>query len=1301
MRVIFLLIFLIFSGPQPRAADLPEFATVPGASLPQIQTSQIWVLNEHERKISQILLEGAFGKDHDRIAAFDKAVGYLESLTTGQLIDLLLMYVTTINNNDQSPQSQMLGNATLNNPENMTNIRTLIAGLIESEIHREDLVQAVDAARLARGILRRDWASFIGDNLNSETLKESRDVLDRGVTLVRGYRADLKSAKLDPKDATTVVRLFRQAVDQVVFGRSAPGEKNYAEWINLFTSVMDVNTADEVTRFRDSNTTDESPARDVLMSAMEIKDIRFRLQRIADELSDMDPDNPKVMRALRDQILGLDRDLHLEKLVGDGFFVDFLFPGKQGTTTGGDGQGVTRSEFDQWITSMGSLQEFIERKTGQTFSEQMWSAFVADQDIFSVRTSTSGPVLSGQLGMGYELNLPLLPSEEKAVIGWIRNLTQFPRSQVEKARGLISDARETHLPLLQDKYADEVALLVENFFEQANQDDFFGEAPVNTLTGQLTEAIVTATEGRVWVDQTEISEIGQEFLSSHFSDFSNLSQVLSVWTDHVADNQQLLISAVQNVFWSVTGDGQQTAAVGGTGGFADRIIEHINQRVADFIDEIDAITPFITANQRLTSDLAQLRASLGQWNQGLSRQLSRSVGFYMHGLRQDARGAGNIATGVREGLKSWLSQRPSPEKVRAQISQTEQSIIQVLNKHPENAQLVATTRQVFAYLRGDGDHLSPIEANSRLATAAFEVLKGDPERQALGKLLEDPAWAQRIGESILSLAQKLGGVEEFDASPEWKINFMKNVDAIAEASIEEIRAAMKDLAASPEISLEFEPFEVFLRIVIEYYYKFRPDIEFRSMLIALIGMEGDDVKDFLGIILAHSGVGIQKLLQVMARERGVGPELRELFEVLESELPALPFDEVHEILIKTIPKLYPAKFRSISREGKRGSMAQLHLAELELPDGSTIDSSVRFLIPGSIESIAIDRRIFERIAGVIAKHPVLKDSGINQVEDLLNSTFGSIDEEASAEQTAINIQEAEEILEGQRTHFIKINGKRQEVIFNFVVPSLYYPEVAKKGVIIQDGVTDFVKFSKFFGQNPILGDVAAADIVGLVLGNALIRGNGMFHGDLHQGNLGVSMGETPLRIPKAKTENPIIINIFIFDLGIVGHLGEVQGDIFRLSLALLNGDEAKAVELTQSILAKPLDQDTVREAVKATFARAAAANEAADVGYLATELTKRGGSILDTIIRLNRTIGTSQQFLIESGSAIDFAEVLRNEVKAGLFRESAHRLKSILMSTALQPHLTIAIDNREFVDLIRTGVKQACDQMFLPRSKRK
>ena len=285
-----------------------------------------------------------------------------------------------------------------------------------------------------------------------------------------------------------------------------------------------------------------------------------------------------------------------------------------------------------------------------------------------------------------------------------------------------------------------------------------------------------------------------------------------------------------------------------------------------------------------------------------------------------------------------------------------------------------------------------------------------------------------------------------------------------------------------------------------------------------------------------------KLGQIISAAEGLLPEeLVAEFKVLRDRVPAEPFDHVRRVIEADLGRPLDQVFSSFDAiPVAAASIAQVHFATLRT--GEPV--AVKVQRPGIERLVERDLTIMAWMAPILAEHvDALK---IINLPALIEVFAETIVEELDFRLEAGNMLDIARVLDetGHAT---------------IVVPRPH-PSLVTKRVLVMERLEGF-SFDDVAGMHEAGVDtnaVVRALMVSLLEG-ALIYG--VFHGDLHGGNL--------LVLPDGR--------VGLLDHGITGRLDERRRGIFlKMMLSSLGGDHMAVLRCYQELGALPADADLDR-----------------------------------------------------------------------------------------------------------------------------
>ncbi|MFN7824661.1 MAG: AarF/UbiB family protein [Pseudobdellovibrionaceae bacterium] len=378
---------------------------------------------------------------------------------------------------------------------------------------------------------------------------------------------------------------------------------------------------------------------------------------------------------------------------------------------------------------------------------------------------------------------------------------------------------------------------------------------------------------------------------------------------------------------------------------------------------------------------------------------------------------------------------------------------------------------------------------------------------------------------------------------DWIVRGFAAVSSIVQEQIRAIQETGASVANVAETSGQRSGQQEAMRIFImsalkEYFGRLSLDSK-KQILSQFIGanLNAGPVEKFELMILA-SGPQFQKLLQVVARESGINPELLKIFKKLESKTKAIPAP-----LVKELFESERERYRWVSYEVQplgTGTMAQVHKGVVSTPRGQQ-EVVIRFLKPEIAHRVEEDHRILVEMAPMIDANPIMKAEGFPKVLPLVEDLNRTVTDELSLYDTIARQRKGQEVYSRE----VVFKGASYRNVLEITVPEVISPDPESK-LHVQELVPGdkLDKLMEVYGEAiPDLKKVIMEEI-SKVWAREVLFGSGFFHSDLHQGNFLVDFTEPKIRIS-------------ILDFGMGGVVSrEVQANILVLGagIELLRSD---------------------------------------------------------------------------------------------------------------------------------------------------
>jgi ubiquinone biosynthesis protein len=285
-----------------------------------------------------------------------------------------------------------------------------------------------------------------------------------------------------------------------------------------------------------------------------------------------------------------------------------------------------------------------------------------------------------------------------------------------------------------------------------------------------------------------------------------------------------------------------------------------------------------------------------------------------------------------------------------------------------------------------------------------------------------------------------------------------------------------------------------------------------------------------------------KLGQIISSGEGIFPvELVDEFKLCRDQVPAEPFRVVRQVVEEDLGRPLEQTFRWIDRSPlAAASIAQVHAATLRTGEKVV----VKVQRPTVARLVRDDLRVMAWLAPkLVGRIPVTALANPPALVELFAQTI--------AEELDFRL-EAENMLDLART-FAELDQR------GYVVPRPH-PELVTRRVLVMERLDGF-RFDDVVGMRGAGVDTEAVIRTGMIatLEGAILKG--IFHGDLHGGNLFVQ--------PDGRTA--------LLDFGITGRLDEVRRQAFlRLLMGGAGNDVLAQLAALRDLGALPPDTDLER-----------------------------------------------------------------------------------------------------------------------------
>ena len=288
---------------------------------------------------------------------------------------------------------------------------------------------------------------------------------------------------------------------------------------------------------------------------------------------------------------------------------------------------------------------------------------------------------------------------------------------------------------------------------------------------------------------------------------------------------------------------------------------------------------------------------------------------------------------------------------------------------------------------------------------------------------------------------------------------------------------------------------IFMQTLFKEYYA-RLSLDAKKQIIMSMANSNllmtDEAK--LELMIQNSGPQFQKLLQVVARQGGLPPELQRTFKKLESAVRAEPWWKVEAIL-----KAEKGNFDFTYFERKPlgvGTMAQVHRAKV-IWNGKVRDVVVRFIKPGIEALVDEDHRILVEVAKIVDQNPEYRRHNgplmTPLIRDITNTVRAELDQDATIERQ----------LSAKKSYTVEsfLNTPEYKNVIQFQVPEVLRSKPPSKLMIQEMSIGRSLDKEADFYKETIPGlKKGVVEATAKLWAEVVMFRSGFYHSDLHQGN---------------------------------------------------------------------------------------------------------------------------------------------------------------------------------------------------------
>lgn len=236
-------------------------------------------------------------------------------------------------------------------------------------------------------------------------------------------------------------------------------------------------------------------------------------------------------------------------------------------------------------------------------------------------------------------------------------------------------------------------------------------------------------------------------------------------------------------------------------------------------------------------------------------------------------------------------------------------------------------------------------------------------------------------------------------------------------------------------------------------------------------------KVLINSLFSNSGPNLQKMVQILGRDKSIDDKWKEFFQSFESEVRPVPFWQVQELLQKAKFPFEIVEFNE--RPLGVGTIAQTHLGKVRLKDGSVVERVFRFIKPGVFQKALEEKEVILAATKVIDNYPAFENKNFPKLTSMADNVYFMIVDD-------MNLKKA------MKKQITALDVYTRSDIY---VPEIWLSRESEPLFMVQSKA-EGMKLSKYSKavQRKVLNR-----LVQFWLEEAMF-GSGYFHSDMHQGN---------------------------------------------------------------------------------------------------------------------------------------------------------------------------------------------------------
>jgi predicted unusual protein kinase regulating ubiquinone biosynthesis (AarF/ABC1/UbiB family) len=276
--------------------------------------------------------------------------------------------------------------------------------------------------------------------------------------------------------------------------------------------------------------------------------------------------------------------------------------------------------------------------------------------------------------------------------------------------------------------------------------------------------------------------------------------------------------------------------------------------------------------------------------------------------------------------------------------------------------------------------------------------------------------------------------------------------------------------------------EAFPVLISEYFQNAPLDMKMNMIAGLLDEAFPYGQKVLVNSLFSNSGPNLQKMVQILGRDKSIDDKWKDFFQSFESEVRPVPLWQVKELLQKAKFPFEIVEFND--RPLGVGTIAQTHLGKVRLKDGSVVERVFRFIKPGVFQKALHEKEVILAATKVIDNYPAFQNKNFPKLTSMADNVYYMIVDD-------MNLKKA------MKKQITALDVYTRSDIY---VPEIWLSQESEPLFMVQSKA-EGMKLSKYSKavQRKVLNR-----LVQFWLEEAMF-GSGYFHSDMHQGNFLVKL----------------------------------------------------------------------------------------------------------------------------------------------------------------------------------------------------